>query len=235
MLPLIILTIVCAITYSFEIIFGLAGTILMMPVLVLFFDTKTVVIYSILPQMLVGIIALTKTPKIDWEFFSKMLVTAFCGGLVGLYFFQILALDVFEKLLGLMISSAGLFLVVKPKVSLKPAIQKVLDFFAGISHALFSISGPIVVTRLSSTFSNKTEIRNHALMFFFSLNFVRLGGFISNQSFTPEIIQMFYVSAPVLIITLFFADKLHFKLNDEFFKKVVSWVILLSGVFILFK
>ena len=33
MLPLAILTIVCAITYSFEIVFGLAGTILMLPLL----------------------------------------------------------------------------------------------------------------------------------------------------------------------------------------------------------
>ena len=63
MLPLTLLTLVCVITYTIEITFGLAGTILMLMVLSFVFDTKTLVIYSILPQILVGSIGLIRSPK----------------------------------------------------------------------------------------------------------------------------------------------------------------------------
>ena len=63
-MPLIlILTIVCVVTYTFEITFGLAGTILMVVVMSHFYDTQTLVIYSILPQILVGTIGLIRSPK----------------------------------------------------------------------------------------------------------------------------------------------------------------------------
>ena len=88
MLPLIILTLVCALTYSFEIVFGLAGTILMLPVLSFFFDTKTLVIYSILPQILVAVIGLARSPRtVKLEFLAKMLLFATLGALAGLYLF----------------------------------------------------------------------------------------------------------------------------------------------------
>jgi hypothetical protein len=43
MLPIAVLTVVCILTYTFEIIFGLAGTIMMLMVMTFFFDTKTLV------------------------------------------------------------------------------------------------------------------------------------------------------------------------------------------------
>ena len=75
---IVILVVVCSLTYSFEIVFGLAGTVLMLPVLGLFFDSKTLVIYSILPQLLVAVIALLKSyNKLDVkEFLSMMLLAA---------------------------------------------------------------------------------------------------------------------------------------------------------------
>ena len=45
MIGLIILVIVCSITYSIEIVFGLGGTILMLPLLTWYFDAKTLVIH----------------------------------------------------------------------------------------------------------------------------------------------------------------------------------------------
>jgi len=49
MSALIVLTLVCALTYTFEIVFGLAGTILMQPLLSFLCDARTLVIYSVLP------------------------------------------------------------------------------------------------------------------------------------------------------------------------------------------
>ena len=73
MSALIILTIVCALTYTFEIVFGLAGTILMLPLLSFLFPVKTLVVYSVLPQILVAVIGLVRSPKkVDRKFLAGL-------------------------------------------------------------------------------------------------------------------------------------------------------------------
>ena len=54
MLPLALLTLVCVVTYTFEIVFGIAGTIMMLALMSFFYDARTLVIYSVLPQILVA-------------------------------------------------------------------------------------------------------------------------------------------------------------------------------------
>jgi uncharacterized membrane protein YfcA len=233
---IIVLIAVCSITYSFEMAFGLAGTVLMLPVLSFFFESKTLVIYSILPQMLVAGIALSKSyRKLDGKKFLSMIILAIFGGLAGGYFFVKIPHELFQTLLSAVIILVGVFLIFSPGFKIGRAGQRILDVLAGFSHSLFGISGPIVMTRLLGTFEDKTRIRNHALLFYFSINIIRGTYYTANGSITPGIWRMFCFSAPVLIPVLFLSDKLHFKMNDTVFKKIVAWIIFLSGVIYFFK
>ncbi|MDA8140416.1 MAG: sulfite exporter TauE/SafE family protein [Desulfobacteraceae bacterium] len=228
---LVALISVCALTYSFEIIFGLAGTIMMLPILGFFFDSKTLVIYSLLPQLLVAGIALTRShQKLDLRLLWPMLALAALGGLAGSYFFIQIPQEIFRRLLAATIIAAGIFLIIGPRFRLGPVTQRVLDFLAGVSHALFGISGPIVMTRLLGSLEDKTMIRNSALFFFSGLNCVRAVYYLLHGSITAQIQHMFVVSAIFLIPILMTAERLHFKLNDLLFKKVVAWIILFCGV-----
>lgn len=227
---------ICALTYSFEIVFGLAGTIMMLPIMGLFMDSKTLVIYSLLPQILTTTIALSKSyKKTDIQVFLSMLALAAVGGVIGGYFFVQIPHDIFQRLLAIVIVLAGIFLVVSPNFHINKTGNRILDFLAGLSHSLFGISGPFVMTRLLGTFEDKTIIRNNALMFFCGLNCIRAGYYCINGSFTPDIQKMYLVSAIFLVPILFFAEKLHFKINDRVFKKVVAWIILFSGIVYLIK
>jgi len=228
---LALLILVCAATYSFEIVFGLAGTVIMLPIMGLFLDSKTLVVYSILPQFIVGGTALIKSHrKLNLPTLFSMLSLAAIGGVLGVYLFMLIPLDLFRMLLAGMITLVGIFLVIAPSFRLHPAVRRILDFFAGISHALFGISGPIVMTRLIGTFEDKTVIRNAALAFFMGLNVIRGSYYLINQTITPVIWHMFSFSAPVLIPIIFFADRLHFGLDDARFKKVIAWIILGCGI-----
>ncbi|MFH1012265.1 MAG: sulfite exporter TauE/SafE family protein [Candidatus Peregrinibacteria bacterium] len=239
MSSLVLLVAVCAVTYSFEIVFGLAGTILMLPVLSFFFDVKTLVVYSVLPQMLVGLIALGTSysyKTIDFTFFFKILAFAFLGAGVGIILFESLPLSVFRLVLATAITLSGLYMVFKPKhFKLGRYTVRFLDFIAGISHTLLGISGPIVATRLVGTFTDKTEIRNYTLAFFLSMNVVRLGGYLVRDTITPAISNMMLWSAPFLIVVLLFANRLHYKISNLWFHRVVAFVILLSGIILFFK
>ena len=148
-----LLTVVCVITYIFEIVFGLAGTILMLVIMNYFIDAKTLVIYSVLPQILVAMIGLWRAPRnIDLAEYGKMIAFASVGAALGIYLFSRFSLELFRMALALAILAFGAFLVVTPQRIRMPApVQRMLDVAAGTSQALFGISGPIAMTRLLST------------------------------------------------------------------------------------
>lgn len=227
-----VLTVVCMLTYAFEITFGLAGTIMMVTVMSFFIDAKVLVIYSLLPQVLVGTIALTRSERtVELRFLGGMVGFAAIGSLAGFYVFYNISSELFQVLLAAMITLSGTYLVLAPgRLKIGPVSARVFDTVAGASMALFGISGPIAMTRLMGTFDTKLLIRNYALAFFLSMNLVRAAGYISNGTITGEIGRMMLISAPFLIVSLWYANHLHHRVNDAVFKRVVAWVILLGGL-----
>lgn len=229
---IVLLTLVCVITYSFEIVFGLAGTIMMVMVMSFLVDAQTLVIYSVLPQILVATIGLYRTPgHTDRKVLVNMLVFATFGAIAGLALFYYFSPHIFQVLLAGAITIFGIYLVAAPgRIKMNPLLTRSLDTFAGVSQGLFGISGPIAMTRLLATFDNKTAIRNNALAFFLVLNLVRVGGYGINDTISDDIFRAMLWSAPVLVVTLWFSNHLHFKVDETWFRRVVAWVILLGGV-----
>lgn len=229
---IVILTLVCVVTYTFEIVFGLAGTIIMVTIMSYLIDPQTLVIYSALPQILVAVIGLVRTPgHLDFKILGTMLVYASFGAIAGLWLFFYFSADVFRVLLASAITVFGLYLVLSPgRLKLNHWLRRFLDTLSGVSQGLFGISGPIAMTRLLATFDHRTEVRNHALAFFLSMNLFRVGGYLLKGTFTKEIQEAMLWSAPVLAVSLWFANHLHFKVNELWFRRVVAWAILVGGV-----
>lgn len=237
MLALIALTIVCILTYTFEIVFGLAGTILLLTALTWLYDAKTLVIYSAMPQMLVAGIGLLRSPRtVRLDVLAGMLVFAGMGGLAGLYLFYQFPLPLFQMLLAATITLFGVYLVFSPnRFRVTPHLARLLDTLAGFSAALFGISGPVTMTRLMATFPDKTMIRNYAFAFFLSLNAFRVGGYLLNGTFTGPIVEMILVSGPFIAVALWHSHQLHFQVNEKLFRRVVAWVVLFGGLSLFFR
>jgi uncharacterized membrane protein YfcA len=237
MSALIILTIVCALTYTFEIVFGLAGTILMLPLLSFLYDAKTLVIYSVLPQILVAVIGLVRSPKkVDRQFMAGMLFFAGLGAIVGFALFYYFSASVFQVLLASAITAAGLFLVIAPhRAKFNPVGMRIMDTLAGTSQALFGISGPIAMTRLLATYRDKNTVRHYAFAFFLAMNSLRAIEYSIHGTYTEEILWMMAVSAPFLAVTLWFSNQLHLHINEQMFRKVVAWMILVGGLSLFYR
>ena len=202
-----------------------------------FYDAKTLVIYSVLPQVLTATIGLYRSPKtVQSSFLIKMLAFGSLGGIAGIILFYQFRSQTFYLLLTSAISLFGLFLVVSPQqIKINHTTQRLLDILAGISQALFGISGPIAMTRLLGSFEDKLVIRNYALAFFLGMNIFRAISYIYNQTFNSQIIEMMLYSAPVLAIVLWNANHLHIHVNERVFRKVVSWIIFLGGLTLLLR
>ncbi len=232
----IILTVVCMLTYSFEIVFGLAGTIMMFAILTLLYSAKTLVVYSVLPQILVGTIGLARSPRtVRIGFLGGMLAFAALGGGIGFFLFYHVPAHIFHSLLATLITLAGLHLVTGPRhLRLHAAGGRALDALAGMSQALFGISGPIAMTRLLGTFSDKTTVRNYALAFFLALNVLRAAGYLLAHTITPQIGHLMLDSGPFVAVALWFSNHLHFRVNETMFRRVVAWIIFASGLSMFF-
>ena len=236
MLALILLTLVCILTYSFEIVFALAGTVLMLPLMSALYDTKTLVIYSVLPQILVALIGLARSRvAIDPRFLAGMLLYAGAGAIAGFALFYSFSADVFQVLLASAITATGLFLVAAPqRARLGKGAARALDTLAGTSQALFGISGPIAITRLLASFPDKTRVRAYAFAFFLALNVLRAVVYRVRDTYTGEILEMMLFSAPFLAVALWFSNQLHLRVRERGFRRGVAWAILGGGITLFF-
>ncbi len=54
-------------------------------------------------------------------------------------------------------------------------LARSLDTLVGASQALFSISGPIAMTRMLATWQDKAVVHNYAPAFFLALNVLHAG------------------------------------------------------------
>lgn len=233
---ILLLTLVCLVTYTFEIMFGLAGTIMMLMVMTFFYDAKLLVIYSLLPQILTALIGLYRSPRtVDLNNWLGMIGFASAGSVVGLVVFHVFPGGGFQYLLATIITLTGLYLVISPgRFIVTPGVGRGLDILGGASQGLVGISGPIVMTRLLGTYDDKTLVRNYALAFYLALNSVRLAGYLVSGSITGQIVEMMVISGPVLVLVLWNTNHLHFRLNERLFRKVASWVILFGGISLYF-
>jgi uncharacterized membrane protein YfcA len=195
------------------------------------------VIYSVVPQILVAFIGLMRSPmKLDRKFLSGMLLFAGLGAIAGFAFFYYFSATVFQVLLASAITAAGLFLVIAPhRAKFNPAGMRVMDTLAGMSQALFGISGPIAMTRLLATFHDKNTVRHYAFAFFLAMNGLRATEYAIHGTYTGEILEMMAISAPFLAVTLWFSNQLHLHINERVFRRVVAWMILLGGMSLFYR
>lgn len=237
MTALLILALVCALTYGIEIVYGLAGTILMLPVMGFWFPEKTLVIYSVMPQILVAVIGLAYSPRVvDLRYLGGMVLVATAGLLFGMWTFFRLDEGVYRRLLALMFLATGVWLLRTPHgFRFKPAAARALDLLGGVSQGLFGISGPIMMTRLLGSFDAKTVVRNYALAFFLVMNLSRTAGYVARGSLDREILLMMLATAPALIGAAFVGNRLHHRVSERGFRTVVAWLIVVGGVVMLFR
>jgi len=196
------------------------------------FPEKTLVVFSVLPQILVAVIGLIASPwVIQWNFLIRVLAFALVGAIAGLLVFNHMSAALYAQCLALMLVATGLHLFYRPSpLRVSVSTGHALDTGAGFAQGLFGISGPISMTRFLGTFDDKTVVRNYGFAFFLTLNLVRAVGYTVSGQFDRQALFMMLAAAPVLMLVLWFANRWHFKLSDRGFRRVAAGLIVLGGV-----
>lgn len=105
----------------------------------------------------------------------------------------------------------------------------------GIVGALFGTGGPFYVIYLKLRGMDKSQFRASVVLIFLVDGGLRIIGYALSGLYTANVILMLLILLPVLILAMLVGNHLHIKLNQLYFNRLISGLLLISGVMLLYK
>lgn len=105
----------------------------------------------------------------------------------------------------------------------------------GIVGALFGTGGPFYVIYLKLRGLDKSQFRASIVLIFLVDGGLRIIGYALNGLYTINVILMLLILLPVLILAMLVGNHLHIKLNQLYFNRLISGLLLISGLMLLYK
>ena len=218
--------------FFIESIFGFAGTVISFAILGFFVDIKTLVTLILYVATIASIFVVAT----DKHAFSKkeyfiMVKLAIPGAIIGALLFKYLSSEALLKILAVFLLGLALQSFFEPKF--KNASKKLLLFTSGIIHGIFGLGGVVAIGTMKNSFAHKSQLRVTFAFFFITLNIIRaIQYFLQDTLAYAEIVEFWWIPAPLFFV-IWLGHKVHLKISENLFKKGISVLLLISGIFFL--
>lgn len=237
--PQLILLIAVVMLFAY-IIKGMAGFgsgLIAVPILAIFLPLTMVV-----PML--GLISYSGTviqsyqlrKQVNWHDCLIVLPFSIAGVILALWVFKTVDLIWLNKALAVFIISYAL-------ISLLPDKKQIHDrrwaipsgFFAGFVGALFGTGGPFYVIYLKLRKLNKMAFRATIAMIFLFDGAIRITGYGFTGFYSQELLMLALLSFPLLLIGLFLGHRIHLRIDQRLFSRLISALLLVSGLVLFVK
>ncbi len=222
---------------------GIGSGIISTAILLLFYDAKTVVV-SLSIIALIGTIylaVLNFKGRLFLKEISILVLFSFLGAGIGSYLLEIVSHKFIEFTFGLVVIATGLYdlFAQKRKIYIpkkyKHIFASITGFIGGIISGLIGGSGPLYAFYLNQTFHDKENFKFVISFFFAILNVERiifyllspLKNYFNMEIILPSILAVFLGAYLGNYIAKVFPTKT--------FKELVSFSIIIFGVYFLYK
>jgi uncharacterized membrane protein YfcA len=217
---------------------GFASALFAIPLLALFLDIKFVVPVFLLFDFISGIILTIQNRKfIDRGEAFLLLSGLVIGTGIGTYFLVSFGNEVLKKVFGIMVILFALKILILDNEKTKRQINRiwgpVSGFVGGCVGGMFGLNGPPMVLYLAHQIKNKQVFRATLYGVFFTDACYRLVLYSFSKLITIEAIKFAVYLTPFLLIGLFLGSKLHAKINENIFKKIIASILMATGVFLI--
>lgn len=238
---ILLLSLVIFITHSLEAVTGFGCTVLAFPFVIAITGDigYSKIILSILGWLLAIYFAAVNYRRINWRQFAIIASLAALGLPLGILIFKNLDGDMLKRILGgFIVLSAGiqlykLYNVRERKAARFNPLNYLYLFFGGIVHGAFATGGPLIVLYSAKKITNKGEFRATMCLLWSVLNTFLMIQYITDGALTPEIGITTAALIPSMVLSIVVGEKIHKKVNEELFKKIVFWLLLVVGVVML--
>ena len=220
--------------YFIKALVGFGGAMFSVPILVLFFDVTLVVPIASLVNMLSGIILLPSVKKkFDKKELLLVFIGAFFGTIVGVYLLKSVANDTLKIIFGVLVILFALRMIFEKYLSfkkLKSYFATVFGAIGGLTGGMFSTHGPPIALYLGHQIKDKHILRGTLILVFLIISIWRNGLYLFTGMFNTEIYTISAFMIPIIIIASFFGSKVHLKISQEVYRKIVVGILLVSGI-----
>lgn len=234
---ILIFAIIVFIGYFIKSLTGFAGALFSIPLLVLFFDIKMVILIISLLDMLSGLILIPTIKKIDKKELFFILVGGFLGTILGVYLLKSLASDSLKLIFAILIILFSLRMIFKKYFSFK----KLKSYFGflfgglgGITGGMFGTNGPPIVLYLGNQIRNKHILRGTLIVVLLISAIFRNGLYFFTNTFNNNIYIIVLFAIPILVISTILGSRVYQKINQELYQKIISIILLINGIILIF-
>lgn len=225
------------VAYTVKGMAGFGSGLLAVPVLALFMPLTTIV-----PML--GLISYSGTiiqsyqlrKNVQWQDCLIVLPFSALGIGLALWIFQSVDLYWLNKALAIFVIAYALFsLLPQQRVVYRPGWGIPSGFFAGLIGALFGTGGPFYVLYLKLRSLEKVRFRATIAMIFLFDGAIRIFGYGLSGFYNQHVILLALISFPILLLGLYIGHRIHLSISNHAFGRVISILLLCSGLVLLLK
>ena len=240
-------------THTLEVITGFGCTVLAFPFVTWILGIyEAKILLSILTWVLGSYLVLTKFKHINWKQFGIIVALAGVGMPVGIYSFNNFSSETLKLFLGIFIVITSVMQLRKEygksngNIVVPGWVYYILLLLGGVLHGAFATGGPFVVLYATRNLRDKGEFRATLSLLWVSLNTLLIA---TDATFAPilsntkevilggaamgESLLNLVWSLPFLGVGIFIGEKVHHRVDADLFRKIVFWVLLATGIFII--
>jgi uncharacterized membrane protein YfcA len=209
--------------------FGLIAT----PLLFLFLDPKTVVLFSASLGSIVGILIFIQARKFaNFKIITILGLSSLAGVPVGIYILEQISPPILKFIIGLLVILFALFLTLGYTVKIKREYLGcgISGFIGGTLMTGTGLGGPPVVLFLVNQAHQKDPFRANLSAYLIIVgiaSFAVLG--ISGTVSGPALLDTL-TFIPVVVLAYFIGIKVVPHIKQELFRKIILAIILLAGI-----
>jgi uncharacterized membrane protein YfcA len=223
--------------FFIQTIIGFGGTLVSLPILLIVLEMPNAIAYISLFYFISSIVLISKERvHIQKRIIIKLAFTSIIGVGIGVLILMYANPVFLKRALGLFIIAYVLYSqYAKKEMRVSSKIEYVFGFLGGLFSGLFSTGGPLYVIVVKNATPNIKIFRATMFGVLGLITLVRIpmlvaGGIIKlNHLYTSLFILPFF------FLALFLGKKMYQKLNEIVIKKIISIMLLCSGLLLLIK
>jgi uncharacterized membrane protein YfcA len=219
---------------------GFASALFAIPLLAIFLDIRFVVPVFLLFDFISGLVLTIQTRKsIDRGNALLLLSGLLVGTAIGTYLLVSFGNEILKRIFGGLVILFALRILILENEEGKRHINRIWGPISGLlggcTGGMFGLNGPPMVLYLAHQLKDKQVFRATLYGVFFVDACYRLILYSFNRLITLEVIKFALYLTPFLLIGLIVGSKLHTKIKESLFRKVIAVILIGTGVLLLIR
>jgi len=219
--------------------FGFGDAVIAMPLLSMIIGLQLATPLVAFIAVTISLIIVIKNHQyIDFQATWRLVLSSLIGIPFGLLLLKGISDNWAKLVLGACIVIFGLYNIIKPSLKLddkRGIISLFTGFFAGILGGAYNINGPLVVIYGKLKQWPPEKFRNTLQGYFLFSGFSILIGHGLAGLWTTEVLKLYILLLPVVLIAIYTGDLINSRVSSEKFNQIVNILLIFIGLILLFK